>query len=489
VPVRPFSRDTIWLLPPSLDEVIGSEHPARLIGMVVDQLDRAAWATLAINPRGDPLGAPTYAPAVLLSIWLYGFVTGVRSSRKLEAACRDQLPYLWLSGWQRPDHNTLWRFYQAHRQEMRTLFKRTVRTSVRLGLIDLAVQAVDGTKMAGNAAKDRTYDATGLTKLLARLDGAIAELEAQNETGGEGPPPSLPPSLRQKQALREQVQAALAVVEAEEGPERINLTDPEAVLLKGRKGYVAGYNAQAMVSPLDPTQAGSGGLLITAAEVTTDADDHGQLIPMLEAAEETLGERAAATLADAGYHSGENLEACAAREQPVLMPEAQEKERETNPFHKDHFAYDATSDTYTCPPGATLRFVRIKRRRDQPPARLYQARGAICRACPFFGVCTTVKRGRTLEIGARDQLLDAQRGRMATSEAKRLFRQRKQLPEPTFGILKEQQAGRRFLLRGQANVAAEWSLLATAFNLRTLTRVWQNATPSRREQIREALAA
>lgn len=489
MPIRPYSRETTWLLPPSLDEVIGPEHPARFIGMFVDQMDRVAWATLVIDPQGDPLGAPTYAPAVLLSIWLYGFVTGVRSSRKLEAACRDQLPYLWLSGWQRPDHNTLWRFYQAHRKEMRTLFKRTVRTALRLGLIDLAVQAVDGTKMAGNAAKDRTYDADGLTKLLARLDGAIAELEAQNGTGGEGPPPALPPSLRQKQALRDQVQAALAVVQAEEGPERINLTDPEAVLLKGRRGYVAGYNAQAMVSALDPISAGSGGLLMTAAEVVTDADDHAQLIPMLEAAEETLGERAAATVADAGFHSGENLEACAARGQTVLMPEAQEKERETNPFHKDHFAYDPTSDSYRCPQGATVRFIRIKRRTGRPPARLYRARGSICRACPFFGVCTTVKTGRSLEIGARDQLLEAQRVRMATPEAKVLFRLRKQLPEPTFGILKEQQAGRRFLLRGQANAAAEWSLLATAFNLRTLTRVWQRAAPTRREQIREALAA
>jgi transposase len=236
VPIRPFSRDTIWLLPPSLEEVIGPEHPARFIGMFVDQLDRVAWATLAIDPQGEPRGAPSYAPAVLLSVWLYGFVTGVRSSRKLEVACRDQLPYRWLSGWQRPDPNTLWRFYQAHRQQMRTLLKRTVQTALRLGLIDLAVQAVDGTKMAGNAAKERTYDATGLAKLLARLDRAIADLEAQNETGGDAPPPSLPPSLRQKQALREQVQAALPVVEAEEGPERINLTDPEAVLLKGRQG-------------------------------------------------------------------------------------------------------------------------------------------------------------------------------------------------------------------------------------------------------------
>ena len=77
-------------------------------------------------------------------------MTGVRSSRKLEAACRDQIPYLWLTGWQHPDHNTLWRFYQAHRGAMRTLMKCTVGTAVEMGLVDLAVQAVDGTKIPGN---------------------------------------------------------------------------------------------------------------------------------------------------------------------------------------------------------------------------------------------------------------------------------------------------------------------------------------------------
>ena len=121
-------------------------------------------------------------------MWLYGFMTGVRSSRKLEAACRDQIPYLWLTGWQHPDHNTLWQFYQAHRGAMRTLMKCTVGTAVEMGLVDLAVQAVDGTKILGDASTDRTYNAVTLQKLLDRTEAAIAELEAQNE-GGDDPRP------------------------------------------------------------------------------------------------------------------------------------------------------------------------------------------------------------------------------------------------------------------------------------------------------------
>ena len=84
-------------------------------------------------------------------MWLYGFMTGVRLCRKLEVACRDQIPYLWLTGWQRPDHNTLWRFYKSHRQSMRKLLKRTVQAAVRVDLADLALQAVNGTKVGANA--------------------------------------------------------------------------------------------------------------------------------------------------------------------------------------------------------------------------------------------------------------------------------------------------------------------------------------------------
>jgi transposase len=110
--------------------------------MFVDNLDEAEWRKLGIGLEGELLGAPAYHPRVLLGVWLYGFMTSIRSSRKLEAACRDQMPYLWLTGWQHPDHNTLWRFYKEHRIEMRHLFKLTVRTAVNMDLMDMAVQAI-----------------------------------------------------------------------------------------------------------------------------------------------------------------------------------------------------------------------------------------------------------------------------------------------------------------------------------------------------------
>ena len=299
--VRPFTRDQFWLLPPRLDDLIGERHPVRFVAGFVDALESKDWAELGVERKGEDLGAPSYDPRLLLSVWLYGFMTGVRSSRKLEAACREQVPYLWLTALQAPDHNTLWRFYQGHRQEMRKLLKRTVKTAVVAGLVDLALQAVDGSKVMGNAAKDRFYDAAGLARLMKRLEAAIADLEAQNQSGGDAVPLQLPERLKEKQALLAEVKEALARVEEEEGLQ--NLTDPDARLLKGKDGFIAGYNGQAVVSPLTEA-AGQAGQLITAAAVTQDADDHYQLIPMLEAAAANSGQQAATTLADAGYHSG-----------------------------------------------------------------------------------------------------------------------------------------------------------------------------------------
>ena len=203
MPLRPMGREQMWMLPPTLDELLPLDHPARFVAEFVDALDRDAWAELGVDIEGDSMGAPAYHPRALLSVWLYGFMTGVRSCRKLEAACRDQIPYLWLTGWQHPDHNTLWRCYKGHRQAMRKLFERTVRTAVTMKLVDLAVQAVDGTKVVANASLNRSYDAEGLRGLLERLESAIADLEAQNEAGEDTAVAHLPEELADKEVLRE----------------------------------------------------------------------------------------------------------------------------------------------------------------------------------------------------------------------------------------------------------------------------------------------
>ena len=472
MPLRPMGREQMWMLPPTLDELLPLNHPARFVAEFVDALDRDAWAELGEDIEGDSMGAPAYHPRALLSVWLYGFMTGVRSCRKLEAACRDQIPYLWLTGWQHPDHNTLWRFYKGHRQAMRKLFERTVRTAVAMKLVDLAVQAVDGTKVVANASVNRSYDAEGLRGLLDRLERAITDLEAQNEAGEEAAVARLPEKLADKEVLREQVKHAMADLASQKRHRRINLTDPEARLMKGRQGIVAGYNAQAMVSPME-TDGGATSMLVTAVDVVDSANDNALLVPMMEQAEETTGTKSQMTVADAGYFAASHLVECDHRGQKVAVSEARQRFLK-DPYHKDRFTYDEHSDSFRCPQGQTLAFVRIQHA-NGVPLRLYRAAGAVCQACPAFRACTRAKEiGRSLAIGPHDEVLRRHRSWMSTSAAQEAYRLRKQLVEPAFGIIKEQQGARRFLLRGLVNVAAEWTMLVTAFNLRTLYRVWSS---------------
>jgi transposase len=471
MPLRPLNRQQCWLLPPTLDELIPDDHPVRFIAGIIDALDNSIWQQMDVNIDGEPLGAPAYHPRALLSVWLYGFMTGTRSSRKLEAACRDQMPYLWLTGWQHPDHNTLWRFYKDHRDKMRHLFKLTVRTAVSMNLIDMAVQAVDGTKIQANAARERTYDTKGLQQLLKRTEAIIQELEDQNEGGNDPSPVHLPEKLREAQALHTEVKAAIERLDEEDGLKRVNLTDNDAELMKSRQGIVPGYNIQTVVSPLKIEATGKTcGMLITAVDAVRDTDDHHQLVNMMEQAEDTAGVKAAITIADAGYHSGVNLSACEERNQKVAIPESQGKR--LRPAFHDNFHYDANNDIYICPRGKVLRFVEI-RTVVKKEVRVYGGLGSVCRCCSAFGACTSNRyRGRELLIGPYEALLTGHRAWMATQEAKLAYKRRKELSEPSFGIIKEQMGFRRLLLRGLNNVKAEAVMMAAAFNMYSLYRVW-----------------
>ena len=453
MPLRPMGREQMRMLPPTLDELLPLDHPARFVAEFVDALDREDWAELGVKIDGEVLGAPAYHPRALLSVWLYGFMTGVRSCRKLEAACRDQIPYLWLTGWQHPDHNTLWRFYRGHRQAMRKLFERTVRTAVTMKLVDLAVQAVDGTKVVANASLNRSYDAEGLRGLLERLESAIADLEAQNEAGEDTAVAHLPEELADKEVLREQVRQAMDDLTSQKRHKRINLTDPDARLMKGRQGIVAGYNAQAMVSPTE-ADGGATGMLVTAVDVVDAANDKcpagsddgaGRRDDRYKSADDVGRRRILRRKSPGGVRPSRS--AGGGVRGTTTVPQ--------RPISQGPFTYNEPSDSFTCPQGQTLKFVRIQHA-NGVPLRLYRAAGAVCQACPAFRACTRAKEiGRSLAIGPHDEVLRRHRSWMSTSVAQEAYRLRKQLVESVFRIIKEQQGARRFLLRGLTNVAAE----------------------------------
>ena len=202
-----------------------------------------------------------------------------------------------------------------------------------------------------------------------------------------------------------------------------------------------------------------------------EANDSAQLPPMAEQAEEMTGIRVPLNLADAGYFAGKHVAEFHCRDQQVVMPDLV---RPTNhPYHKD-ISYDDENDSYICLHGQRLHPAKLKDNKKK--VRVYRmASGSTCRDCPAFGVCTTnASIGRTLEIGVHVAELRRHRVWLATDQAKRAYQRRLALVEPLFAFLKNQLGAQRSTLRGMDNVKAKWAMLAVAFNLRTLWRVWRH---------------
>lgn len=484
MPVREYCRDFVWLLPPSLEELIPKDHPVRFIAEFVDRLD---FGEIGIDWTPSDEGASSYDRRMLLACWLYGFMVRIRSTRKIEAACAENITFMWLTGMQIPDHSTLSRFYKQNRKCIRKLLKKTIILAIEMGLVDFAVQAIDGTKI-GSVTVDGRMGRKKIEELLLKVDAEIAAMEQGIDQEGEGQGQAqrkMSKELGCKRELRERIGQALAKLEELEGKikkpagepkqgdgkekkPKVSVADPEAVMMKARHGNALGHNAQAAVD--------SKARIIVAAEVFDSATDHGQLVPMLDETKENTGRLADKTITDAGYHSGDNLERVESLPTEVFIPDPQEKRKSDNPnewpYHKDNFVYDSETDSFRCPEGKKVTFSHTTRRSDEGGKEVRVYRGRECAGCPAWGEggCTKDKKGRTLEITGHEERIKAHRQKMQTEEARMLIKQRSGIVELVFGVIKEHMGVSRFLLRGLENVRAEWQLACAVYNLR---RIWK----------------
>ena len=276
-----------FLLPPALEDWVAPDHPARFLREFVEPLDLPArgFATPAATE-----GRPPFAPSLLLKIWLYGYFQRLRSTRKLEAACRDHLPLLWLSGLIAPDHNSLWRFWRDHQKALRAVFKQTVPVARRPGAVGLALPALDGTKIQAAASGHTGWTKEYMEKLLAALDQApdqtelkVAEENSSLDTTG----PRRPAGLAGRKALRQQIQSGLAQLAAD------GRAHHHPVELEARRMQVEGRNRHAdNAQAIADEKEG----VIVACAATRQETDTGQLVPMIQQARANLGPAATQTL-------------------------------------------------------------------------------------------------------------------------------------------------------------------------------------------------
>lgn len=454
-----------FLLPPALEDWVPDDHPARFLREFVEQLDLPALGF--VMPSASE-GRPPYAPSLLLKIWLYGYFHRIRSTRKLEVACREHLSLVWLTGLIAPDHNSLWRFWHENQKALRQIFKQSAQLAVRTGAVGLVLQALDGTKMEAAASGYSGWSQEYMEKLLAALDTALDQTElALLQENQEPPGYRLPAGLAERQALREQVKAGLAQLAAD-GRHHYHPVEPEARRMKVGGVNRFGYNAQAVVD----SQEG----VIVACEAGRQETDAGQLVPLMEQARENLGvaSRQTLTLADTGYGAGADLQAAQEQQLPVLVPPAEGKPAHDNPYASQHFAYDPQARTLTCPQGLLLDHEGHTTKAGQRVER-YRCH---CRDCPVRALCTRDAKGRQIEVWPHTAVVQALRAQLQTPLGQALYQQRSQLIERRFGQIKQHDGFRRWTVWGLEAVRTQWALLCATLNLRILFQRWRTGPPA-----------
>jgi len=439
------NRDTDYLLPPSVDDWLPKDHLARFVVDIVDQLDLSA---LSRQYRGT--GSAAYHPAVMLGLLIYGYATGVYSSRRIEAATYESIAFRYIAANTQPDHDSLCTFRKRFPEQIKSLFVQVLSIARQMKLLKLGTIALDGTKIHANASRHSALSYGHAQKIEAQLEAEVKELLARAEAADQEPLPeglSIPAELARREerlaAIREakaQIEARAAERDAQEKAEfdakmkareekaartgkkpggkpptppapgvrptdQINLTDADSRIMPAKgDGFEQSYNAQAAVD----TES----MLVVAINVAQAANDKQQLEPMLKelaGLPEVLGS-VKQVLGDNGYFSAANVEHCVQAKIEPLLAAGRDK-------HHPHW----------------------EGRFTEPP--------------PLVEPASDVNR---------------MKHQLKTIQGRALYALRKQTVEPVFGIIKSIMCFRQFLLRGLAAVRGEWTLVTMAWNIKRM---------------------
>ena len=466
---RDGNLDQMLLLPVSLHDWLPEGHLARFVAELVETLDLSA--IYGKYEEGDGRGLAAYDPRMMVRVLIYGYCRGVASSRRMERATYEDVAFRYLAADEHPDHDTIADFRKEHLAALGQLFIQVLRLCQQAGLVKLGHVALDGTKVKANASKHKamSYERMGETEkkleeevkaLLEEAARVDAEEDGKYGKGKRGE--ELPAELQRRETRLAKIREAKAALErearekaaaekarvearvkereqqeAERGrklggrppqapdPEQAqpepkaqrNFTDPDSRIMKdgATKEFVQAYNAQAAVD--------SEAQVIVAAEVTQEANDKQQLVPMLEQVKIVTGSPPQQATADSGYFSEAQVTDRRLEGIDLLVAPDRQKHGEQVPL--------APGPPVESPPGLSP---------TPSPAQ-------------------------------------AMRHKLQTPPGQAIYKMRKAVVEPVFGQIKEQRGFRKFLLRGLLNVKGEWKLICATHNVLKLYRTgWSPQT-------------
>jgi len=456
-------RHQVTLLPECLDDFVAEDNPVRVVDAFVGELD---LASLGFDAVPAATGRPSYHPAVMLKIYIYGYLNRVQSSRRLERECQRNVELMWLTGRLAPDFKTIADFRRDNGTGIRNVCRRFVELCRELNLFSQALVAIDGSKFKAVNNRDRNFTPGKIDKRQQQIEESIQRYLSALETADRTQPAELQSKterLNEKiQRLRQQMRRLDEIKEQlKTQPDgQLSLTDPDArsMATSAKGSGLVGYNVQAAVDAKHH--------LIVAHEVTNVGNDRAQLSPMAQAARDAMGKIRLHAVADRGYYSGPQIKACHDAGIAVLLPKTRTSNAKAEGrFDKADFIYIARDDEYQCPAGQRAIY-RFSREENGLVIRRYWS--SACPQCPMKTQCTPSDYRRISRWEHEPVLEAAQRRLDKHPEAMAV---RRQTVEHVFGTLKHWMGWTHFLTRTLVNVGTEMSLHVLAYNLKRVISI------------------
>lgn len=495
---KSYHQHQLTLLPYSLEELIPSGHPVRIVNSVIDQIDISA-----IERKYKAGGCSSFHPRMLLKIMVYSYLDNVYSSRGMERLLKENINYMWLSGNNKPDHNTINRFRaEKLKDSLETIFSHVVELMIEQGVVSLKQVFIDGTKIEANANKYTFIWGRSITRSKERIAvqlkafWAYTQQVAAQEFNEPEPPdfePTDPDKLKQTiekidQALKASPQASKEIKQKVNYAKRnwpsklrdymhkeellqqrnsMSKTDPDATFMRMKEDHMLngqlkpGYNVQ--ISTSDQ--------YIVCYSVHQLANDYHTLEPHLNRFKKIHATVPQDVVADAGYGSEENyqlLEKEGVNAYVKYQLFDKESKNKIKDFDTSTLHYNAERNCFYCPMGQPM--INTSNYIDSTTQKnysIYQA--ANCQGCPIRGACHKNKDNRTLKI-SHELLRHRQKAReLLTSPLGIELRKKRTIDvEPTFGHIKQNKKFKRFNLRGLIKTDIEIGLIALAQNLKKM---------------------
>ena len=453
------------LFPERLDDDIAEDNAVRVVDAFVEKLDLLRLGFEGVIPEST--GRPGYHPAMMLKLYIYGYLNRIQSSRRLEREAQRNVELIWLTGRLMPAFKTIADFRKDNREAICTVCFEFIELCRELQLFSGVLVAIDGSKFKAVNSRDNNYTTKrvkrrikktqeNIERYLAKLDDVDAEEPEIREVTAK--------ELRKKIASMEAKIDELKARQQEfaaHPDKQVSTNDPDCrSMMKPGGGSVVGYNVQTAVDEKHH--------LIATHEVTNTTTDTHQLEAMAKRARKALKMKQLTVVADAGYYEGRNIVGCQKDGIMPLVPKpSTSNNKAAGRYDKTDFRYDGKADQYRCPAGEIL----PRRHSSEERGKLYHyyyASPLTCRSCELKPKCTTGKERR---VRRWEQEAALEKAAAELKKRPAAMRQRKALAEHPFGTIKQLMGSTHFLMRRLPNVKAEMSLNVLAYNMKRAINV------------------